>query len=190
DASWADFAKGWVQWLFLVVVMEIGMGAARFFLGANERVVVLIWAVPLALALTGGPWALLALVGGVEATLARWAGLWLAFGVLYALVSTFLEQDVDRLPPEKFHLWLVPAPATLELLRSEPEFFEEHFSRVYPDGMTPPQAEALAGFCRRRGIPDVMFRRTDPFAKWIFFGALLTYHLRGDVVNTMLAGLG
>lgn len=190
EGSWSALGHGWVQWLYLVLVMEAGMVVARFFLGVNERIVLLVWAVPMALALIGGPRALLGLLGAGEATFLRWAGLWLALGTLYALVSTFLEEDVDRLPLEKFHPWLVPAPPTVELLRSEPEFFEEHFSRIYPDGMTTAQTAALTDFCRRRGLTEAAFRRTTPFAKWIFFGGLLTYQLRGDVLNAFLAGRG
>lgn len=187
QGAWTALGHGWVQWLVLVLLMEAGMVVARFFLGANERVVFLIWAVPLALTLVGGPRVFFALLGAGEATFVRWAGLWLALGALYSLVSTFLEEDVDRLPLDRFHPWLVPAPATVELLRSEPEFFSEHFSRIYPDGMTAAQTAALTDFCRRRGLAEAAFRRTTPFAKWIFFGGALTYGLRGDVLNAFLA---
>lgn len=186
--DWSALGSGWVQWLALVLVMEAGMLAARFFLGVGERIIALFWFVPLALGLAGGPQTLFRLLGAGEDNQLRWAGAWLALGALYALVSTFFAEDVDRLPPERFHPWLVPAPATLELVRSEPAFFAQHFARVYPDGMTPAQTEALAGFCRRRGLPDAAFRKTVPFAKWIFIGAVLTYHLRRDVLHAVLAG--
>lgn len=188
--AWARLAGGWAQWVAAMLVMEAGMLAGRVFLGVNERIIALLWIVPLALGVTGLPHALLGMLGVGEAGLLRWAGVWLALGTLYALVSTFFEEDVDRLPPERFHAWLVPAAPTLALLRSEPAFFAEHFSRLYPDGMTPSQAEALADFCRRRGLPDALFRKTAPFARWIFVGGALTYHLRRDVLNAFLSAGG
>lgn len=188
EHSWLEFAAGWSQWILFMLLWEVGTLAVQIFLGAGERVLVLLWLAALALGLAGGPWVLLRFFGFAKSGLLSWGGVFLGMGALYMLVSAFFEEDLDRLPPEKFHAWLVPADSTLELLRSEPAYFAEHFSRLYPDGLTPAQVDALADFCRRRAIPEVIFRRTIPFAKWIILGAVLTNLLRRDLLGAFVAG--
>jgi hypothetical protein len=82
--------------------------------------------------------------------------------------------------------YVVLAPAFIDRLRQDPEFFEEHFSRLYADGLTSGQAEALREWCVREGVETISLTPTISFASWIFLGFFLAFVLKGAHVLQLL----
>lgn len=68
-----------------------------------------------------------------------------------------------------------------------PDFYAEHFSTAYPDGLTEKQAEQLNIFIHSYNTPELKLhqiatRAGRPFAGWIAAGAFLTVTLHGETV--------
>lgn len=102
----------------------------------------------------------------------------LFFGLSLVLVRLW---DHEVLPSyiSAVTTYVVLAPEFVDRLRQDPEFFEEHFSRLYADGLTSAQAEALREWCAREGVEKIALTPTISFASWIFLGFFLTYALKG-----------
>ncbi|MFH1724826.1 MAG: hypothetical protein ABII00_09415 [Elusimicrobiota bacterium] len=186
--DWPRFWGNWWEWLFFMAAMDAGKAMVRVFLGVRERFLALLWIGSLILSIIG-PGAVLARLGYAGASgLLGWALWGTLCGLAYFLVSSFLEQDVVYLPLKKVHPYLVPAEETIGALRQDPEYFRDHFDRLYPDGLTPEQTGAFKHWCRSRALQVVAFKKTRPFAFWIFLGAVLTVLLRRDVLTLALWG--
>ena len=182
----ALFFKGWLQWTFFMSMFGVGMYSVRVFLNVSERFLVLFW-IGMMFVMMIGPRAILSHMGYVAPSgVFHWAAWGAGCGLLYLLVASFLEEDVVHLPPEKLHPFLVPASSTLKMIAEDEEFYEEYFSRVYPDGLLPYQHEALRERCKEKKIKTVAIKQTMPFACWIFTGALISVLLRYDVLTYFL----
>jgi hypothetical protein len=109
------------------------------------------------------------------------AGMGLFFGLSLVLVRLW---DKEVLPSAvgEVSSYAVLAPAFLERLRQDPGFFDEHFSRLYADGLTGAQAAALQEWCAREGVEMIPLTPTISFAAWIFLGFFLARIMRGGHV--------
>ncbi|HVE13476.1 MAG TPA: hypothetical protein VNI01_08795 [Elusimicrobiota bacterium] len=108
-------------------------------------------------------------------------GAFLGLGLAAVLIQ--IKEDPYDWRARDIQPYLVLAPSSVELLRGDERFFEEHFSTRYPDGLTPEQAKALKGWCARRSVERVAMQRTLSFAFWIFSGFFLTGVLRRDLLS-------
>ena len=186
----ALFLECWMQWAFFMTMFGVGMYSVRVFLNVSERFLVLFW-ILMMFAMMIGPRTILSHLGyAAPSGIFHWAAWGAACGLLYLLVASFLEEDVVLLTPEKLHPYLVPASSTLEKIAEDEEFYKEHFSRVYPDGLLPYQYEALKQWCKEHKVETVAIKKTMPFAFWIFTGAVITVLLRWDVLTYALKGTG
>lgn len=79
--------------------------------------------------------------------------------------------------------YTVLAPASLDWLKKDPEFFEEHFEVLYPDGLTRDQAEKVRERCLKEGVCQIAAAKTIPFAFWIFLGTALTVLAQRTVLS-------
>ena len=100
------------------------------------------------------------------------------FGLSLVLVRLW-DQEVQPSAIGEVSSYVVLAPAFIERLRGDPEFFEEHFSRLYADGLTASQAQALQEWCAREGVEMIPLTPTISFAAWIFLGFFLARIMRG-----------
>lgn len=128
---------------------------------------------PSAAGLSAPPWL---------ATLLMLAVFGLFFGLCLMMVRLWDEELRPYSPVEELHAYLVVAPAFLEEMRQDEEFFGAHFAALYPDGLTKEQAEALKGWCRQRGVEKVPLVPTVSFAFWIFFGFFAARLLGGSIL--------
>lgn len=101
------------------------------------------------------------------------AGFGLFFGLSLVLVRRWDQESRPTWGRDGLVPRLLLAPDFVEKLREDEEFFERHFSTMYPDGLTDSQAKALAAWCRRHEILEVPLAPTLSFASWIFLGFLL-----------------
>jgi hypothetical protein len=106
------------------------------------------------------------------------AGMGLFFGLSLVLVRLW---DKEVLPSRLSEIssFVVLAPAFIERLRQDEDFFDENFSRLYADGLTSGQAEALREWCIRKGVERIPLTPTISFASWIFLGFFLAFALKG-----------
>ncbi len=134
------------------------------------------------------------LLAGFAFSLVRLSpGLWAAGllgGLGLAAVMIQSKADLNHKKIDELAPHVVLAASSLDLLREDPDFFEEHFSTRYPDGLTRGQVEALQDWCRRRAVDRVALQRTLSFAFWIFLGQAATALLGGDVLAALLRGTG
>ncbi|MBI5597296.1 MAG: hypothetical protein HY928_14475, partial [Elusimicrobia bacterium] len=110
-----------------------------------------------------------------------------ALGAGAAAVAVQVKEDVLDWKAESIEPYLVLTPHSLEVIGRDPEFFDEHFGTVFPDGLTHDQAAALKSWCAANGIPALTMQRTLSFAVWIFAGYALTAWLGADLI-AVLAG--
>lgn len=101
------------------------------------------------------------------------AGFGLFFGLSLVLVRRWDQESRPAWRADSLTPRLLLAPDFVEKLREDDEFFEEHFSTMYPDGLTEAQAQALTVWCRENAVAEVPLAPTLSFASWIFFGYLL-----------------
>lgn len=126
---------------------------------------------------------------GAPPWLAELAGLWtwaamgLFFGLSLVFVRIWDSESYRSVPPEHIQPFMTPGPALVEALRRDAEFFEEHFSTLYADGLTPDQVQALREWCRENQVKEVPLAPTISFANWVFFGYFLTVVLGGHVLK-------
>ena len=113
------------------------------------------------------------------------AGMGAFFGLSLVLVRLW-DQEVLPSAIGEVSSYAVLAPAFIERLRLDPEFFEEHFSRLYADGLTGAQAQALQEWCAREGVDMIPLTPTISFAAWIFLGFFLARVMRGAHVMGLL----
>jgi hypothetical protein len=106
------------------------------------------------------------------------AGMGLFFGLSLVMVRLW-DQEVTPSHIEKISSFIVLAPGFIERLKEDEEFFEEHFSRMYADGLTDSQARALHQWCLRNGVDRIPLTPTISFAAWIFLGFFLSWFLNG-----------
>jgi hypothetical protein len=121
---------------------------------------------------------------GMEFHAAQWVALGLFSGLSIACVHLWRKEEPPLCHVEELRPFSVVEPSFIE--RVEPELREEHFSTLYPDGLTPSQAEVLRDWCRRSGVELVPLVPTISFAFWLFFGEFLTW-LTGRHVLEWLA---
>jgi hypothetical protein len=111
---------------------------------------------------------------------AQLAGLGLFFGVAFALVR-FWDDEVR--PSHRASLLapnLLLAQSFVDRVAGEDaEFFAEHLSSLYADGLTSEQAQALKQWCADRGVETVPLAPTVSFASWIFLGSAVSLLLAG-----------
>ena len=67
--------------------------------------------------------------------------------------------------------------------KEDEAFYQSAFGPLYPDGLTPEQAEAVRIWCARNGIESVALRPTLFFSFWIFLGFLMTRILDGHILQ-------
>lgn len=111
-------------------------------------------------------------------------GAFLGAGVM--AVSVHVKEDVLNWKTDALEPHLILSAHSLEVVRRDPEFFEDELGTLYPDGLTHEQAGLLKGWCARNKVPELTMQRTLSFAGWICLGYLLTLGLQDDVVNRML----
>jgi hypothetical protein len=179
------FLESWMLWAFFISFFGVGMFAIRIFLNVTERVLVLFWIGMMFVAMLG-PYML-----GFPGTsgVLKWAFWGAACGLVYVLVGAFLDEaDID-VAVKRLQPFDVLATKTLAMIKErDPEFYEEAFERVYPDGLLPYQAKAVREWCAEEEIEEVALKRTLPFAGWVFIGAALTLWIRWDVVSLIFKG--
>ncbi|HEX4048777.1 MAG TPA: hypothetical protein VH309_13120, partial [Elusimicrobiota bacterium] len=112
-----------------------------------------------------------------------WAGMGLFFGLSLVFVRIWDAESYKSVRAEHVAPYMTLGPAMVEILRADPEFFEEHFSTLYADGLTREQVEALKEWCLREEVEVVPLAPTISFANWIFVGYLLTWILDGHVLR-------
>lgn len=122
-------------------------------------------------------------LGGAFAGLGMWAGMGLFFGLSLVFVRIWDAESCVTLRPEQISPFMNPGPSLLERLRRDEAYFQDHFSSLYADGLTPEQVRALQAWCRRRRVRQVPLAPTISFANWIFFGYFLTWITRGHVLR-------
>lgn len=127
------------------------------------------------------------LAGTGASALWTMTSLGLFFGLALIMVRIWDAEVRPLTPVEQLTPYLVLSPAFVEKLRADRDFFERHFSAIYPDGLTREQAEALKGWCRGAGIESVPLTPTVSFAVWIFLGVFLTAAWRGHVLRLLLS---
>ncbi|NNN04453.1 MAG: hypothetical protein HKL90_00995 [Elusimicrobia bacterium] len=143
----------------------------------------------IALPLLGGACAavmrVIAVPYAVERTILALAAMGVFFGLSLVLVRLW---DHEVLPSAigEVSSYSVLAPGFIERLRQDAEFFEEHFSRLYADGLTPSQAQALQEWCARNGVEMIPLTPTISFAFWIFLGFFLAWVMKGENVMGFL----
>ncbi|MFI5361192.1 MAG: hypothetical protein ACHQ49_04415 [Elusimicrobiota bacterium] len=113
------------------------------------------------------------------------AGMGVFFGLSLVLVRLW-DQEVLPSAIGEVSSYAVLAPGFIERLRLDSEFFEEHFSRLYADGLTGPQAQALQEWCAREGVDMIPLTPTISFAAWIFLGFFLARIMKGAHVMGLL----
>jgi hypothetical protein len=113
------------------------------------------------------------------------SGMGLFFGLSLVLVRLW-DQEVLPSHLSQMSSYVVLAPGFIDRLRQDADFFEEHFSRLYADGLTAAQAEALREWCVREGVETIPLTPTISFASWIFFGFFLAFVLNGAHVLQLL----
>jgi hypothetical protein len=106
------------------------------------------------------------------------AGMGIFFGLSLVMVRLW---DKEVLPSAigEVSSYAVLAPAFIDRLRQDKEFFDANFSRLYADGLTDPQAQALQEWCAREGVEMIPLTPTISFAPWIFLGFFLARVLGG-----------
>jgi Flp pilus assembly protein protease CpaA len=115
--------------------------------------------------------------------------LWAVFlGVGLAAISISMREDTNDRIVKDIKPHMILAPQSLELVRRDEEFYDEHFSTRYPDGMTDAQASALRRWCTERGVERVAMQKTLSFAFWIFLGYFITVGLKRDLLQILLHG--
>jgi len=120
---------------------------------------------------------------------ARVAGFGVLFGAFGGLLDAHMTEKarvlvgVDGILPGA-----ILSERTLALLRRDPDYFEEHFSPLFKDGLSAPQAEALKQWLM--GLPPeqavVETLRGDPFGVWIFAGTLFTLAASRDAASALM----
>ena len=105
------------------------------------------------------------------------------FGLSLVLVRLW-DQEVLPSAIGEVSSFAVLAPGFIERLKLDREYFEEHFSRLYADGLTGEQAKALQDWCAREGVEMIPLTPTISFAGWIFLGFFLArIMMGGDVMR-------
>lgn len=179
-----------LPWPILVEMLE-RMAAFGLCLGAGAQLLVNALG---GRGLLGLLVAALPLVAGLAFSLihlspALWAaGLFAGLGVAAVMIQA--KADLNHKKVEELSPNVILAASSLDLLREDADFYEEHFSTRYADGLTRSQVEALRDWCRERSIDRVALQRTLSFAFWIFLGHAATALLGGDVLAALLRRLG
>jgi hypothetical protein len=107
------------------------------------------------------------------------------FGLTLVLVRLW-DHEVEPRALQDLSAFAVLSPAFVDTLRQDESFFEEHFGRLYADGLTLEQAAAVQDWCARKGIKAVQLTPTISFASWIFFGYFLSRLLGGGTVLAVI----
>jgi hypothetical protein len=181
---WLEVRRSFGYMSVFGVFMYLGV---RWTMGlvAGELVM---WMLPL-LGILGSliPWGMSFAVPSFDMAWARGllplAGLGLFFGLSFVFVRIWDNEDHPDIPPEKLLSYMVLHHSFIERLREDEAFFEEHFSTSYADGLTREQAEALRGWAARNGVETVPLTTTMAFSHWIFFGYLLTWMMKGHILQ-------
>lgn len=142
--------------------------------------------------------------GGLAGLLWSPAGVWRAFGsslsrftaagllviALRLALEWLLRSRATRLVDHaSLEPGMIPSRQALALLRRDPEYYQEHFTPLFKDGLSAAQAEALRQWLM--GLPpgqgSIEVSRGIPFGVWIFAGCLLTLALRQDAAHLLLS---
>lgn len=96
--------------------------------------------------------------------------------------------DREVLPnaAEEITSYAVLSSSFVDRLKQDREFFNEHFSRLYADGLTTEQAAALRDWCARNSVGMIPLTPTISFAAWIFLGFFLARVMNGANVLDLL----
>lgn len=121
---------------------------------------------------------------------AQWAGFGVFFGAARgALEFYFTRRACRTIAAREVLPGAILSEKSLSLLKRDREYFREHFTPVFRDGLSPSQSEALKqwlmGFPQERRFIEVL--QAHPFGVWIFAGTLFTLAARRDAVSLALS---
>ena len=182
--QWADLGRIFLDLSLFNFFFNMGIRWTITVLSGNAGAAyVLTFLLPLfgagAAALIGS---MAARTGGIPSVYAHTflvlAGMGGFFGLSLVLVRLW-DQEVLPSAIGEVSSYAVLAPGFVERLRQDREFFDEHFSRLYADGLTDAQAQALQGWCAREGVEMIPLTPTISFAAWIFLGFFLARIMKG-----------
>jgi len=116
----------------------------------------------------------------------RWSLVWMLLSRLVRLVGEQLDsQEIRECGVAELKPYMVLAPSTWDKIRADDEFYQEHFSMRYADGLSPGQTEALRDWCERNSVATLQYQNTMAFSFWIFAGIFLTWTLQRDVLSAL-----
>lgn len=119
---------------------------------------------------------------------------WLGFGVFFSAARGALEFHLIRralrtIAVKDISPGIILSEKSLSLLKRDREYFNEHFTPLFGDGLSSSQAQALRnwlmGFPEERQFIEVL--KAAPFGVWIFVGTLFTLAARRDAVSLALS---
>ena len=105
------------------------------------------------------------------------------FGLCLVMVRLWEKEGHPNVFLSSLEPFVVLRPEFIERLKSDEDFYEEHFERLYPDGLTLEQVDALKPWCEENGIEKVPLETTIAFAQWIFIGYFVTYLIKGNILQ-------
>lgn len=174
------YGPGLLSLVSQLFMFALVMGAATHFVTVfikNDN------AVLLALPCFGFAGVLAFFLGGKEWLF--WVLGGILIGSLQPLIQFFRHENVLMVEASSIAPYMVLAPASVDWLKKDPEFFEEYFSVLYPDGLTPEQAGKVRERCFNEGVRQIAAAKTIPFAFWIFLGTALTGLIQGAVLSLL-----
>lgn len=126
----------------------------------------------------------------LEPFLIRWLGFGVFLGAARRLAEFyFTERASQTVGSDEIAPGMILSDKSLTLLRRDADYFKEHFTPIFRDGLSSPQAEALRqwliGLPRERRSIEVV--RAAPFGVWILAGTLFTLAARRDAASLALA---
>ncbi|MFA6030872.1 MAG: hypothetical protein WC969_13520 [Elusimicrobiota bacterium] len=133
------------------------------------------------------------LLGVLGLSLVRMLEFSLFFFLGRVVISAILEGRATRwIMPEDLRPGMVLTPRQLDILRSDEDFFAEHFEPLFVEGVTEEQAAALRQWMATHPVKDarVEVSEGEPFGLWIVVGSALTLLLGGDLIGPLRRLLG
>jgi len=75
---------------------------------------------------------------------------------------------------------------TINEIKKDKKFFEQHIKRIYPEGLTKKQTEAVKKWLKKSKKEEVLAYKPFPFVTWMFIGVIITLILKSSLIHLFL----
>jgi len=124
-------------------------------------------------------------------SLKRTVQIMIIFMIVFSLFVALIDFHISRTGTREIGVRNLKAKMNLDegiinQIKKDKKFFKQYLSRIYPEGLTQEQAEAVKKWLLEKKNEKVRICKPFPFVLWMFIGVIITLILKSSLFHLIL----